>query len=1332
MKRKLFLLLCALLTSVGMWAQDWTGSEVGEGYALLYNVGTGKYFTRGNGWNTQASIGDECAAMTVKLELSSGKYKIRTLTSKGLECLNDGTVYTDQSENKNSTWTFTEIDAENHVYNIISAENHGGGSGKYLTAEGGSSTIVGPGNEGTSDNAKWKVYLYSDQQAKLADAMSSATSSNPVNVTAFIKDASFGAWQDVALECWTVTASDKNMNGGNLANPCAETFQNGGGKIYQTISELPNGKYEVKCQGFYRKDSGSTPSYLYANSNQVALKILNGEGEGTTENMDGASNSFTAGYYEVSLQVIVTDGSLTVGIEGQSGNWTCFDNFRLNYLGDASVSELQSLFGDLQGEASNTLTNNTYDNVTGSERTNLQTLSVAAAAGTVDELNEQINDIKAAINDFISSKSSYDSFDIEKASAMDMGVAEDDIVRPTSAANLQDAMHALYVQEDVASKAGYTVDATGIFGTWTPQNIDTKSGEHWDGTATTQYYDRWQNSGYTSSITNNVTLPAGKYVFKAAARASIGVNGAFNMSVKIGENDATYKHYQANGNSGKGIDTSGAANYGNGTFANNNNGRGWEWRFISFELDAETSVRLQIYAQMLAGNWVGFSDVTLLTTEDNIDICRQIYVGRKDVAEDLYEDPMNADVLQALKDAAVDEATLTTADEFEAATSALNTAIDNANTSINNYVDAKAVIDAASSLDADGKASYTANENVIALKGVYDDRTLVSVSSAQRTACEEALRTAAKAQTTDNADMTLAIVNWDFLNCQNDNFPGWKIDAVDGSNTWANGDTKVEYWKQKAVDGRFDYYQTVTGLPNGKYTLSASMWNTTNGQTETPLPTGVDGQAGVYGTSGEYNVFAGVTDDCDASHLHTYSTSQITVANGTLRLGVKNKETMGGRWFGVDWIKLTFVRALTPAEEAEEQYKEALDAAQTAKTAVGTNYGGVFQHTTATYEALADAIETYDDVTGDADAYTEAKNALNTALTNFNNSVNLPDENKTYVMFLANNGASTGYNLNLSDGANKNMTVSSTLYRVKFEASSTNYIIEDLDGNFIATASSNNSAWGTYKTGYQANSHLWSYTINNDGTVTFNNQNSFYKSWGWKLGSFGITAGSKVSPYDNTKPTDQRQPNYNDWIIKEAISANMAVNAEAQWGTFCAPFAVTIPDDVTAYTCEGADGSKLTLVDVGETIPANTPVILNAVEGLASTTFYGVKVPNNTNDLIESGLLVGNVSNSAKDITYTGNEYLLQRKNDKTGFYKVNNENTYKIGFNRCYLVMDNNQGGNAREAFFFGDDATAISTLEAAKAEAGALKDGKYLIDGKIVLVKNGVKYGANGQKLN
>ncbi|MBR0046330.1 MAG: hypothetical protein IJP75_05530 [Bacteroidaceae bacterium] len=341
MKRKLLLAMLCIVGALGMRAQSWIPSEVGEGgYALLYNVGTEQYLTRGNGWGTQASIGGEGSAMTVALEKVGDKYKIRTTSSYGLECLSGRVVYTDQSRNKTSTWTFTEVDATNHIYNIISADNHGDGSGNYLTAEGGSSTVVGPGSDGTSANAKWKVLLHADRPAALLEAMQNATTEAPVDVTRFIKDANFGAFSDIALQCWSVTASNKNLNGGRLTNPCGETFQNNGGKIYQEIHDVPNGTYLVKCQGFGDIRSGSTPSYLYANDEApVVLKAFNANGEGHTASMDGASDAFTGGYYENEIQVTVTGKSLTIGVEGQAGNWTCFDNFRLFYLGPLDLSE---------------------------------------------------------------------------------------------------------------------------------------------------------------------------------------------------------------------------------------------------------------------------------------------------------------------------------------------------------------------------------------------------------------------------------------------------------------------------------------------------------------------------------------------------------------------------------------------------------------------------------------------------------------------------------------------------------------------------------------------------------------------------------------------------------------------------------------------------------------------------------------------------------------------------------------------------------------------------------------------------------------------------------
>ena len=147
-----------------------------------------------------------------------------------------------------------------------------------------------------------------------------------------------------------------------------------------------------------------------------------------------------------------------------------------------------------------------------------------------------------------------------------------------------------------------------------------------------------------------------------------------------------------------------------------------------------------------------------------------------------------------------------------------------------------------------------------------------------------------------NTDVTDYISNWDFWGCFNDEFNGWTIEKT-GGNSWVHGNTAVEHWSND-LTRTFDYYQEISGLPEGRYTISASMWNTQG--------SGPNGNSGVYGTSNGVTAFAGVTDDCGDTDLHTYSTS-IFVNNGDLRLGVKNNGTRSAFWFGVDWIKLQYV-----------------------------------------------------------------------------------------------------------------------------------------------------------------------------------------------------------------------------------------------------------------------------------------------------------------------------------------------------------------------------------------------------------------------------------------
>lgn len=352
-----------------------------------------------------------------------------------------------------------------------------------------------------------------------------------------------------------------------------------------------------------------------------------------------------------------------------------------------------------------------------------------------------------------------------------------------------------------------------------------------------------------------------------------------------------------------------------------------------------------------SANWIHFDNFRLQFCGDVVATLN----GLRQQATDINngEAPFSATVKQALQTALSETATPT---DYLQAIDVLSEAIANANASIARYAEAKAILDAASSMDASGQATYAANESVAALQAAYDAKTLEAVTAEQKTACEAALVPAAKAQTTAGSDMTLAISNWDFRNCANNNFPGWTIEAPNGGNTWANGDTRVEYWIGSAANGKFDYSQTVTGLPAGKYSLTASMWNSSNGVSDaTP-----NGNAGVYGTSGSNTVFKGVTVDSDNANLGTYTTDNLIVANGTLRLGVKNNGTMGARWFGVDWIKLTYVGGDVTADDVAALEATIPEGAMNATvqsnlTAAKNTLDGAATWTN--YGALSDAID---------------------------------------------------------------------------------------------------------------------------------------------------------------------------------------------------------------------------------------------------------------------------------------------------------------------------------------------------------------------------------------
>lgn len=184
-------------------------------------------------------------------------------------------------------------------------------------------------------------------------------------------------------------------------------------------------------------------------------------------------------------------------------------------------------------------------------------------------------------------------------------------------------------------------------------------------------------------------------------------------------------------------------------------------------------------------------------------------------------------------------------------------------------------------------------------------------------------------------------------------------------------------------------------------------------------------------------------------------------------------------------------------------------------------------------------------------------------------------------------------------------------------------------------------------------------------------------------------------------------------------AASLAVNSAAQYGTFCAPFDVTIPAGVQAFTISGIDKNGILTLEQQNTISAHTPVIvysesasdINAVQ-------FGVATAGNATSAYLKGVYT--------DTTAPVGSYVLQNQSGRVGFYQVQEGTQPWVRANRAYLTVP----ASANVKAFYMDDATAIQTVEEllnGKAEiydlAGRrqqkLQKGINIVGGKKVLVK-------------
>lgn len=509
MKKSKLLSLVAL-ASLGLNAN---AQEPGDYF--IKNVETGKYLNGANDWGTKASVTKHGQLMT--LALSNGAYTIDSHYSNGGNSHFVGS----------GTNTFVDAGPVEHTFELQSDGSYAikDPNGLYLATTDGN--IVNFSSTTVNGSSKWILVSKQD----VLDAAKSASENNPVDFTGFIGDANFSR-NNQYFDAWV----NKGTKGGDNTNMCVEKYH-AVFNSYQTLTGMPNGKYRMTAQGFYRQDGSDNTNlpYFFINGESKTFPILSG----TENNMGQASASFTNGLYKIdAIEVIVSDGTITLGARCEQGNlWCIWDNFELTYLG--AVTDLSAYktgydkaVADATGVDQNAPMNASV----------LSALKTAISTYNVDfSTFSSADDISAAVTALNgATKNANESIEAYAAIAAKLNTLDQSGKAAFLATEVgQKYTNKTYSTEDysaeliAAVKAQTTVGADLTLGYITNPGAESGVADPWEvsGRVINGSSDAHTGSSlfetagwgpHFGKMTLKVTLPKGKYDFKAFGMASAG------------------------------------------------------------------------------------------------------------------------------------------------------------------------------------------------------------------------------------------------------------------------------------------------------------------------------------------------------------------------------------------------------------------------------------------------------------------------------------------------------------------------------------------------------------------------------------------------------------------------------------------------------------------------------------------------------------------------------------------------------------------------------------------------------------------------------------------
>lgn len=449
-------------------------------------------------------------------------------------------------------------------------------------------------------------YLSDDELAK-------ASSENPLGLTAAISNSTiYNPTQTSLPKGWSENRKAAGNN--NRTEKTGDSQLEGWSgdnlnvKYYQTLTNLPTGKYVLKAKVH---DSNEKGAVLYATSGTDKQTVKMGKD-----------------YAVLATPVVsVINGNLEIGIDAPNlgGTWMTGDDFTLSYVG-LDLSALETAFSSKKAEAEALLGNADYKNITGDEKTELESAKNQNPAETKSALEAAINKLESAISAFTSAQPKYQALvDAKTLVQEELAYASKDKytefttskeATATSAADAETKANAIiaarraYVESngmaegvkgavDCTSNLQVTVAGENMPGvSYAELIINSGQGAtDSEGNMTNKYYDTngtfWGSDNLKAQMTQNASgLKSGKYLLTVAARGEASLN---NLTLTAGSNSINLP-----------IQTP------NNIFGNN-----WDDYFIETIVDNSGNLNIKIEGQTNKSHaWFSFNNFRLYRLGD--------------------------------------------------------------------------------------------------------------------------------------------------------------------------------------------------------------------------------------------------------------------------------------------------------------------------------------------------------------------------------------------------------------------------------------------------------------------------------------------------------------------------------------------------------------------------------------------------------------------------------------------------------------------------------------------------------------------------------------------